>query len=207
MTERFYLKAKAGPSIGGYVRADGTFCGNRRFARPFICRADALEAIAHLERREIRSVIPFADTGVDWICAQLAVVRVRVNEGPSKALKRPMTLGAVNDALDSCGAERVRLAAPMAITPIGVSSYRGYYDDLAIEYEEGGEGMPLPEFMALLRAADGAYFTGYKGGEYRMGRHSAVWVSNYGVSSGARVVGVETEDDTAYLLVTVRRWK
>jgi hypothetical protein len=57
-------------------------------------------------------------------------------------------------------------------------SYRGYYCDLAFEREAGTR--PAAELLADCRAAMGEVFTGYKGGDYTMGRNTPVWVASYG---------------------------
>ena len=115
-----------------------------------------------------------------------------------------MNLGELIDALAECPAEYLRIAEPMPLTPRSVSSYRGYYEDLAIEYVEGyGEKMRLDHFLTTLRSAVGETFEGYKGGEYTMSRDTCVWVSNHGKASSTRVSGVVVDDDTAYLTLTV----
>lgn len=88
-------------------------------------------------------------------------------------------------------------------TVTGVGSYRGYYEDLAIGYEMGGEKPKLDDFCRTLREAVGETFEGYKGGSYRMSRDTVVWVSNYGECESLRITGVEVDDDTAYLTMTV----
>jgi hypothetical protein len=120
-----------------------------------------------------------------------------------------MTLGDLIDALTNCDAKYVRIASPVRLTPASLSSYRGYYEDLAIEYEEGDRARTAigrADFLRMLKEAVGATFTGYKGGEFMMGRDTLLWVSNYGECSSCRVVGVEVDDDTAYLTLTVR-WR
>lgn len=58
------------------------------------------------------------------------------------------------------------------------TSYRGAYDELAI--------VPTPsvcvveDMLARARQANGALFTGYKGGEYRMGLSTPLWVAAWG---------------------------
>ena len=99
-----------------------------------------------------------------------------------------------------------------------VSSYRGYYSDLAIEldsYMDNPEYDPSLTFswdeprshkairmpqnhvttvgplLKNLSDAVGQTFEGYKGGDYRMSRLTPMWVSNYGDAAGLMVTGAE----------------
>ncbi|HEV7297957.1 MAG TPA: hypothetical protein VGN72_01225 [Tepidisphaeraceae bacterium] len=79
--------------------------------------------------------------------------------------------------------------------PDGVHSWRGIYSELAIGYtselKPGREIVTVGELLAVLRAADGGVFDGYKGGEYTMWRDTAVWVSNHDEAATTAIVGVE----------------
>jgi hypothetical protein len=83
-----------------------------------------------------------------------------------------MTLGAMIDTL---------AALPKDAQVANLSSahsYRGYYCDLAFEHGEGTRN--AADLLADCRAAMGEVFTGYKGGDFLMGRTTPVWVANYG---------------------------
>jgi hypothetical protein len=70
----------------------------------------------------------------------------------------------------------------MYFVPDGIDSYRGYYDQLALGYKEGGDPDKMPkvkEILNLCKDAIGKYFTGYKGGNYLMTEKTPIWVSNY----------------------------
>lgn len=79
--------------------------------------------------------------------------------------------------------------------PIGwageVMSYRGYYDELAIDIE--AEPRTSCELVGDLQDAIGKTFTGYKGGEYEMCKHTPVWVSRYGQCDQYAVIGVRED--------------
>jgi hypothetical protein len=68
--------------------------------------------------------------------------------------------------------------------PSGLDSWRGSYDELALEYSETGEKFTAEALLQKLKAAIGATFYGYKGGEFVMGKTTPVWVANYGESHG-----------------------
>ncbi len=85
--------------------------------------------------------------------------------------------------------------SPIGLSPKGVDSYRGYYEDLAINVEpDRYSEMRTGDFVALLEERLGTTMTGYKGGDYQIRPSTRVWVSNYGEASGARVTGVRFAD-------------
>lgn len=71
----------------------------------------------------------------------------------------------------------------------GVHSYRGYYEDLAIGYESGGE-CKVSDVVKWLEDANGQMFYGYKGGEYIMDDETVVWVANHNEAGGTAIVDV-----------------
>lgn len=81
--------------------------------------------------------------------------------------------------------------------PTVLSSWRGSYSELAIEF---GSNSPVKfsSFLAMLKEAVGKTFEGYKGGDFIMNRHTPVWVANYGNSGNTGVVGVK---DCGYKIV------
>ena len=83
-----------------------------------------------------------------------------------------MTLGGVIDRLSSLPQETV-------ISGLGeLDSYRGYYCDLA--FDPNGKEKTAAQLLKECKAAMGAVFTGYKGGEYQMGKLTPLWVASYG---------------------------
>ncbi len=94
--------------------------------------------------------------------------------------------------------------------PTGVSSWRGSYDELALTFDFTGyehfskdkpEPMTLTAFLKLLKETIGKEFTGWKGGEFVMGKTTPVWVANVGNSGNTGVVDV-TSDDYSVTLIT-----
>lgn len=116
-----------------------------------------------------------------------------------------MTLGELIDAFKDCDAREVRIAAPMKLVPQHPHSYRGYYEDLAIDYATAGE-MSVEAFRAMLNDANGNTYCGWKGGEFGMHRDTTVWVSEEGNSSGMRVSGVEVDAGIAYIMLQPKRY-
>jgi hypothetical protein len=94
-----------------------------------------------------------------------------------------MTLGAFISALEALDGNREILGVGDPI------SYRGYYSDLAFEPEESTA--PVREVLAKARACMGEVFTGYKGGDFQMGKNTPLWLSEYGVASGLRIMELD----------------
>jgi len=70
--------------------------------------------------------------------------------------------------------------------PTGIDSWRGSYCELSLEYDDEGKPLLLEKFVKILKNTVGKTLTGYKGGDFLMGRTTPVWVANYGTSSGFR---------------------
>ena len=95
--------------------------------------------------------------------------------------------------------------------PVGVDSWRGAYDELAIEYEKTSGLIKIPKVKNLLLALNSVLNTelqGYKGGDYFIEEDTPVWVANWGEDTGYRtnekyylqaVVDVEVKDNKAVL--------
>jgi DNA/RNA-binding domain of Phe-tRNA-synthetase-like protein len=84
--------------------------------------------------------------------------------------------------------------------PGEVDSYRGYYEDLAIEFSQ--VKCTVGGLLQRLKNAVGEVFEGYKGGEYQMNKNTAVWVADYG-STGRAITGVrESKSMDVILLIT-----
>ncbi|MEK8141775.1 hypothetical protein NKH18_01400 [Streptomyces sp. M10(2022)] len=74
---------------------------------------------------------------------------------------------------------------PELVLPNGFTnphSYRGYYDELAFE---PAENVTVGSMLSAAWSADGATYTGYKGGEYTMTSDTTCWIAYEG-SVGAR---------------------
>lgn len=102
---------------------------------------------------------------------------------------RQLTLGELIAALRRKDKEATVTFGLGGHAPTGVCSYRGYYEDLAIQHEQK-YGVTVAEFLKMLEEANGATFTGWKGGEFTMSDETAVWVANAGRSHGVAIVDV-----------------
>lgn len=74
--------------------------------------------------------------------------------------------------------------------PDGLDSWRGNYCELALSFDSKGQAMKLGEFISLLKSAIGKTYTGYKGGDFVMSKHTPIWVANYGNSGNTAVIEV-----------------
>ena len=108
----------------------------------------------------------------------------------AKRSETQMTLQDLIHALEAmpAGAQVANLNTP--------DSYRGYYADLA--FSRGAGMRPAFELLADCKAALGAEFEGYKGGEFVMGKTTPLWVAEYGVIGQKLIsLGVEGAIETA----------
>ncbi len=95
--------------------------------------------------------------------------------------------------------------------PTEIDSWRGIYAELALDYDKK-EPKTIEQILNLLKNAVGKTFEGYKGGDFRMGRNTPIWVANYSESSVADYKGkldtypsvavVEVVDGPMVVLVT-----
>lgn len=102
---------------------------------------------------------------------------------------QPITVGHLIDVLALVPQYAWLTIQGVSGAPFDVSSYRGYYDHLAIEYTADHRAT-VADFIRILRDAVGSTMEGYKGGDFTMTRQTPVWVSNWGTSSGVAVTGV-----------------
>lgn len=110
-----------------------------------------------------------------------------------KRAETQLTLGGLIDVLE-------KMPPDMLVANLrDLDSYRGYYHDL---YFCRGEGTRrAAELLAECKAAMGQVFTGYKGGDYVMGALTPLWISEYGHSSGTKLMSlnaggeIETEQE------------
>ena len=62
--------------------------------------------------------------------------------------------------------------------PTSIDSWRGSYNELALNFETQGEEMKVSEFLNMLKECIGKTFTGYKGGDFTMHKGTPIWVAN-----------------------------
>lgn len=70
-------------------------------------------------------------------------------------------------------------------------SYRGYYSDLAFETNIGVMTTAV-KVLEIARSCMGEVFTGYKGGDFQMGRNTPIWSANYGCC-GMKIMGFDED--------------
>lgn len=106
-----------------------------------------------------------------------------------------MTLGELIARLEALPQDAETRLDFYSLPPAGFCSYRGYYEMLAIK--SGVRARTVAQVLADARAAMGAKFEGYKGGQYRMTRSTPIWVSNYGDASDQALQSIEMRDGVA----------
>jgi hypothetical protein len=90
--------------------------------------------------------------------------------------------------------------------PTMIDSWRGSYSELALNFScyEDSKPMTVSEFLELLKKTVGKEFTGYKGGEYIMSKHTPIWVAQCGNSGNTAVVEIV---DNGYEVVLITGYR
>ena len=88
--------------------------------------------------------------------------------------------------------------------PTEIDSWRGSYSELALNFTSEGEPMKVSAFLQMLKDCVGKEFTGYKGGEFKMGKLTPIWVANYGNSGSTAVIEV-VDNGYEVILITAYR--
>ena len=90
--------------------------------------------------------------------------------------------------------------------PTDIDSWRGSYEELALNFTSEGEQMKVSEFLKMLKSTVGKTFIGYKGGEFVMSKHTPVWVVNYSNSGNTAVIEVVDKGYTVLLITAYREF-
>lgn len=96
--------------------------------------------------------------------------------------------------------------------PIGFSSWRGNYREVAINYSLSGyDGKQfahtdLKDFVVMIQKSIGKEFYGWKGGDFTMTEDTPVWVANDGNVGNTAVVGIKNEDYTVIILTEYKEY-
>ena len=75
----------------------------------------------------------------------------------------------------------------------GLDSYRGYYEDLSLEYGCEGSAMTVAHLLKIFEDAVGKTYQGYKGGDFTMSTKTLVWVAPYG-DTGRMLTDIKSEN-------------
>lgn len=105
-----------------------------------------------------------------------------------------MTLGELINTLKSFPKDYLVVIKPYDLIPQGFTSYRGYYDELALEYDIEGH-CTVEELLKVAKKVVGKELMGYKGGEFVMTNNTPIWISNYGNTSNMLLTKVEVPFD------------
>lgn len=127
------------------------------------------------------------------------VALVRAQRRTRFAASRQLSLGQLIAGLREAGPPHAPVRYDDGSFPTTVASYRGSYDELALGFRWTGEPRRLAEVLAECERAVGETFEGYKGGDYRMGTDTPVWVANWGTTGDAAPIGVHNDGRTVVI--------
>ena len=102
-----------------------------------------------------------------------------------------MTLGELIYTLKSFPKDYLVFIKPYDLIPTEFDSYRGYYDQLALNYDINGS-CTVEKLLKLAKQSVKKTFIGYKGGNFLMTKNTPVWISNYGNTSNMLLTKVES---------------
>lgn len=119
--------------------------------------------------------------------------------------EQPMNLGEIVDALRLMP-RNVYVRTPIG-SPTSAVSYRGFYDQLALVID-GGRGTTVGDLLTTLESIlEGETREGYKGGTYRYGRSTPVWlVLHLSETSSAGIVSITRGEDGVEMSIGWQRW-
>ena len=83
--------------------------------------------------------------------------------------------------------------------PDSMDSYRGYYEDLAID--RSFDIITVGTFLDRAIDAVGNTFIGYKGGDFLMNKMTLVWVAEYGDTSNDGIVNIVQDGDIVKMVL------
>ena len=95
--------------------------------------------------------------------------------------------------------------------PTTLHSWRGSYSELALGYELAGyddssskyDENTMSKLLVELKSGVGKVFQGWKGGDFRMGNNTPMWVSNPG--NGSHTALVDAIDDV-FRVILITKW-
>jgi hypothetical protein len=143
------------------------------------------------------------------------VIQKMVKADRAERLKNSpqLSLGEIIAKLE--GAERVTAEVQFdfeRLVPTSLDSWRGSYDELGLGFRVTGytdgadDKLTEPTVESLLkelRGAIGKTYTGWKGGDFEMGRRTPVWVANPGNCGNTAIVDVK---DHGHTVILVTAW-
>ncbi len=91
---------------------------------------------------------------------------------------------------------------PFTVSIADLVSYRGYYDDVALEPKCAQYPRRVEDLVDMLEAQIGRTLAGYKGGTYRTAEDTPVWIASNGEASAVAVTGVRSVPGRRTIVLT-----
>lgn len=105
------------------------------------------------------------------------------------------TLGKLISELEKLNQDAHVRIQPYGLNPAGFESYRGYYCDLALDYDMEYGPTTVADVLKWAKDAVNKEFIGWKGGEFLMNKNTPLWISQFGKSSNMRLARIEPLGD------------
>ena len=96
--------------------------------------------------------------------------------------ERQYTLGKLIKVLELCSPKAHVYFDFCQLVPRSFHSYRGYYEDLQLDWrvENSWETLECKDFLILCKEQLNSVHTGWKGGDFRMTENTPIWVGEVG---------------------------
>lgn len=118
------------------------------------------------------------------------------------SMSEGLTLGELINKLKEFPEDAYLFIKPFNLTPSIFTSYRGYYEDLSLNYDTI-DNCGYAKVGDLLKASEeciGKTFYGWKGGEFKMDKNSTVWLANSGETTELQIKDLVDEyEDGSYI--------
>lgn len=111
-----------------------------------------------------------------------------------------MTLGDLIDVLEGCD-QNAMVEFDGGDFPLRFASWRGVYADLTLVPTHDGQPPSVASVLEMARAADGATFQGWKGGDFTMARHTPVWADAEGDYYSRGILGLRPDPDNGRVVL------
>jgi hypothetical protein len=94
----------------------------------------------------------------------------------------------------------IQHATEGVVYPAGrLHSYRGYYEDLALDYDDTSHGITVKDLQTNLLDAYGTEMSGYKGGTYPITARTWLWIDHYDTYAAVYPTGLTVEPTCVFI--------
>jgi hypothetical protein len=90
--------------------------------------------------------------------------------------------------------------------PTSIDSWRGSYDELALDWSSDGDRMKVSSFLKMIKECIGKTFVGWKGGDFIMDKDTPIWIANSGNAGSTALIDVVNNGYEVILMTAYRKY-